>query len=49
MLEYVVLLQATHAEFAWLAGLSDSQFEPSPAGHKLWSAHAERSSSMLYL
>jgi hypothetical protein len=47
MLENVVLLQATHADSCWLAGLSVFQFEPCPAGHRVWSAHAERSSSML--
>ena len=39
---------ATQADSVCVLGSSDSQFDPKPGPHVVWSWHAERSSSRLY-
>jgi hypothetical protein len=40
----MVLLHAAHVDSALVASISDSQVEPKPTPHWVWSWHAELSS-----
>ena len=42
-----MLLHSAHADCSLVASLSESKFDPSPTGHCVWSAHAERSACWL--